>query len=41
MAQKYIIAQAERYKQYMLGWAYIPPQDMARYEQAYRIIYGT
>ena len=40
MAQAYITAQAERYKQYVNGNAYIPPQDMGRYEQVFHIIYG-
>lgn len=31
---------AERYKQYLAGNAYIPLQDMAIYEKAYKLIYG-
>ena len=27
---------AERYKLYLLGWAYIPYQDLAKYEKAYK-----
>ena len=29
-------AKAERYRQYLLGWAYIPPQDLPSYESAYK-----
>lgn len=31
---------AEIYKQYLQGWAYIPPQDLPIYEKAYEEIYG-
>ena len=34
-----IIAQAERYRQYMQGWAYIPLQDLPRYEKSFKQIY--
>ena len=27
---------AERYRLYLLGWAYIPYQDLAKYEKAYK-----
>ena len=29
-------AKAQRYKEYLLGWAYIPPQDLPLYESAYK-----
>ena len=40
MIQAYMVAQAERYKQHLCGYAYIPPQDIVRYERAYRLVYG-
>ena len=27
---------AERYRLYLLGWAYIPYQDLAKYEKVYK-----
>ena len=30
------IAKAKRYKEYILGWAYIPLSDLPKYEKAYR-----
>lgn len=30
------MAMADRYQQYILGWAYIPPQDLVKYRKAYR-----
>ena len=35
-----IIAQANRYKLYMSGHAYIPYQDLGRYEKSFNLIYG-
>ena len=35
-----IIAQANRYKLYMGGHAYIPYQDLGRYEKSFNLIYG-
>ena len=29
------IARADVYAQYLLGWAYIPIQDLPKYEKAY------
>ncbi len=34
------IARAEVYKQYIQGWAYIPLQDLSKYEKAFKAIYG-
>jgi len=34
------VAMAERYKECQAGNAYIPLQDMARYETAYKKVYG-
>lgn len=34
-----LAAMAEVYKQYIQGWAYIPLQDIVRYERAYKEIY--
>lgn len=34
-------AKADLYRQYLLGWAYIPLQDLPIYEKAYKEIYGT
>ena len=31
---------AKRYRQYLLGNAYIPYQDLAKYEKAHKAIYG-
>jgi hypothetical protein len=28
---------ADRYRQYLLGWAYIPIQDLGRYEKAFNL----
>lgn len=33
------IAMAKRYSEYKAGNAYIPPQDMVRYEKAYKKVY--
>ena len=33
------IARANRYKDYLLGWAYIPLTDLPRYESAYKKVY--
>ena len=33
------IAKAKRYKEYVLGWAYIPLTDLPKYEKAYSKIY--
>ena len=30
------LARAKRYKEYLLGWAYIPFQDIVIYESAYK-----
>ncbi len=35
-----IIAQANRYRLYMSGHAYIPYQDLVRYEKSFNLIYG-
>lgn len=32
------IEKAKVYKQYIQGWAYIPPQDLPIYERAYNIV---
>lgn len=37
---KAIIEQAKIYKMYIQGWAYIPLQDLAKYEKAYNLVYG-
>ena len=34
-------AMALRYKQHVLGWAYIPIQDLPMYERAYKEVYGV
>ena len=31
---------AERYKEYLGGLAYIPLQDLPKYEKAYKKVYG-
>lgn len=31
---------AERYRQYMQGWAYIPFQDLGKYEKAFKQVYN-
>lgn len=31
---------AEKYKMWVQGWAYIPLQDLPKYEKAYKEIYG-
>ena len=33
------IAQADRYRLYMSGHAYIPYQDLTRYEKSFNLIY--
>lgn len=33
------IAMAKRYSEHKAGNAYIPPQDMVRYERAYKKVY--
>jgi hypothetical protein len=30
------LARAERYREYLLGWAYIPLTDLPKYESAYK-----
>lgn len=35
-----IIAQANRYKLYLAGHAYIPYQNLGRYEKSFNLIYG-
>lgn len=32
---------AERYRQYLLGWAYIPIQDLGRFEKAFNQLKRT
>lgn len=39
--QSVLVAQAETYKQYIQGHAYIPQQDLVKYEKAYNTIYGA
>lgn len=34
-----VVTMADVYKQYIQGWAYIPLQDLVRYERAYKEIY--
>jgi hypothetical protein len=34
------MAMAKRYKEWILGWAYIPIQDLGRYEKAYKEVYN-
>ena len=34
-----LLAMAETYKMWVQGWAYIPAQDIVRYEMAYKLIY--
>ena len=34
-----LVAMADVYKQYIQGWAYIPLQDLVRYERAYKEMY--
>ena len=29
-------AMAQRYREYVLGWAYIPIQDLPKYEKAFK-----
>lgn len=36
-----IIAQADRYRLYMAGHAYIPYQDLTRYEKSFNLVYGN
>ena len=38
--QQQAVAMARRYQQHLNGYAYIPLQDMVKYEQAYRLVYG-
>ena len=33
-------AMEQRFREYLLGWAYIPIQDVPRYEKAYREVNG-
>ena len=35
-----IIAQANRYKLYLAGHAYIPYQNLSRYQKSFNLIYG-
>ncbi len=35
-----IIAQANKYKLYLAGHAYIPYQNLSRYEKSYNLVYG-
>jgi len=35
-----LIAQANRYRLYMSGHAYIPYQNLSRYEKSFNLIYG-
>ncbi len=35
-----IIAQANRYRLYMSGHAYIPYQNLSKYEKSFNLIYG-
>jgi len=35
-----IIAQANRYKLYLAGHAYIPYQNLSRYEKSFNLVYG-
>lgn len=39
--QLIILAQAYRYKLYLAGQAYIPYQDLGRYEKSFKQIYGV
>ena len=34
------IAMSDMYAQYLLGWAYIPLQDLPKYEKAYKKVKG-
>mgnify|MGYP007104074111 CR=1 FL=1 len=34
------IARADVYRLWLNGWAYIPPQDIARYKKSYKLVYG-
>ena len=34
------IARADVYRLWRNGWAYIPPQDIVRYEKSYKLVYG-
>ena len=34
------IARAKRYSEYLLGYAYIPLQDMSIYYLDYKLVYG-
>ena len=36
-----IIAQANRYKLYLAGHAYIPYQNLVKYEKSFNLIYGN
>ena len=35
-----IIAQANRYRLYMSGYAYIPYQNLSKYEKSFNLIFG-
>lgn len=35
------IARADVYRMWCNGWAYIPPQDIVRYENSYKLVYGS
>ena len=34
------IARADVYRMWCNGWAYIPPQDIVRYEKSYKLVYN-
>lgn len=34
------LPKAQRYREYLNGYAYIPLQDLSKYEKAYKLIYG-
>ena len=36
-----IIAQANRYRLYMSGHAYMPYQNLSRYEKSFNLVYGN
>lgn len=38
--EEILIQMAKRYRLYQLHFAYIPLQDLAKYEEAYKKIYG-
>ena len=33
--------QAYRYRLYLLGWAYIPYQDLHKYKNSYKLVYNV